>query len=383
MDDTTKKLLLVDDEEDIRDILTIILTDMGYDVLTAGDGKAALEIFRKEFPLLVVTDIKMPGMDGIELLKAMKSESPDTEVIMITGHGDMELAVRSLKYEANDFVTKPINDDILDAALRRAGERITMRRQLREYTENLESLVQEKTRRLVETERMAAVGQTSAGMAHAIKNIIGGLTGGIYVLDKGFELNNRSYIHQGWKMVKSNVDRINRLASDLLNFSRDPSPSYRHCDPNGPVREVYDLMLPRAEASNIELALELDTDLPHEWIDPEGIHRVLLNLVNNAVYACLDIRCTRKEKRIVLRTRRDGEWAVEYQVEDTGCGMDRAALENAFRTFFTTKGYDGTGLGLMMSKRIVDAHGGEISLNSEEGVGTIFYVRVPRRSVLK
>ena len=100
------KLLLVDDEEGIRKVLGIALSDAGYTVFTAKDGEEALDIFRKEIPPIVLTDIKMPGMDGIELLQKIKQENPDTEVIMITGHGDMDLAIKSLKYQAIDFVTK-------------------------------------------------------------------------------------------------------------------------------------------------------------------------------------------------------------------------------------------------------------------------------------
>ena len=133
-----EKILLADDEPGIRKVLSISLADSGYEVLTAEDGEAAFEIFQRTKPQIVLTDIKMPGMDGIELLQKIKQEDPDTEVIMITGHGDMELAIRSLKHEATDFVTKPINDDVLEIALKRAHERIDMRRQLREHTENLE-----------------------------------------------------------------------------------------------------------------------------------------------------------------------------------------------------------------------------------------------------
>ena len=136
-----KKLLLVDDEEGIRKVLGISLSDMGYDVLTAENGDEALSIFRTHSPPIVLTDIKMPGLDGIGLLQIIKRENPETEVIMITGHGDMELAIKSLKLEATDFVTKPINDDALDIALKRANERILMRSQLRSYTENLELMV--------------------------------------------------------------------------------------------------------------------------------------------------------------------------------------------------------------------------------------------------
>jgi signal transduction histidine kinase/FixJ family two-component response regulator len=176
---TDKKILLADDEEGIRKVLGISLADSGYDVLTAEDGETALRIFRQEKPAIVLTDIKMPGLDGIELLQKIKQEDPDTEVIMITGHGDMELAIKSLKYEAVDFVTKPIHDDVLEIALNRAREKIDMRRQLRAYTENLEELVLKQSARLIEAERLAAVGQAVEGLSAAVRDIAGDLDGGI------------------------------------------------------------------------------------------------------------------------------------------------------------------------------------------------------------
>jgi signal transduction histidine kinase/FixJ family two-component response regulator/molybdopterin converting factor small subunit len=174
-----KKLLLVDDEEGIRKVLSISLSDNGYQVFTAENGEQALEIFQREAPPIVLTDIKMPGMDGIELLQKIKHQNPDTEVIMITGHGDMDLAIKSLKYQAIDFVTKPVNDDVLEIALNRAHEKIRMRQQLREYTENLEALVQEKSARLIEIERQVAVGQAVEGLSSAMRDIAGDLEGGL------------------------------------------------------------------------------------------------------------------------------------------------------------------------------------------------------------
>ena len=115
------RILLVDDEAGIRTVLGIALADSGYRVTAAENGEEALRLFRELKPPIVLTDIKMPEMDGIELLQHIKAESPDTEVIMFTGHGDMDLAIKSLKYDATDFVTKPINDEVLEIALKRPG----------------------------------------------------------------------------------------------------------------------------------------------------------------------------------------------------------------------------------------------------------------------
>jgi PAS domain S-box-containing protein len=174
-----EKILLVDDEEDIRDILSISLSDIGYEVITAENGEQALKIFKEVRPPILLTDIRMPGMDGIELLRKVKQEDPDTEVIMITGHGDMDLAIKSLKYEATDFVTKPINDEILEIALKRAHERLAMREKLRDYTQNLERLVREQSEKLVRAERLIAVNQVVEGISSAAKTIAEDFKGSI------------------------------------------------------------------------------------------------------------------------------------------------------------------------------------------------------------
>ena len=372
-----KSILLVDDEKGIRKVLGISLGDMGYQVTTAENGREALRIFKKECPEIVLTDIKMPEMDGIELLRRIKEHSPDTEVIMITGHGDMDLAIRSVKYEATDFVTKPINDEILEIALNRARERIAVRRKLNEYTQNLEQLVREKTRELIAAERLAAVGQTATDLAHAIKNIAGGLKGGTFVLEKGIELNHRKYLMQGWEMIKGNVDKITNLSLDLLNFAKETALTYELADPNQPAREVVDLMAPLAKEHGIDLIIELDRELGKINFDPELIHRCLLNLVTNAIDACKTKNSDKEIKRICVRTLKKEDWGVEYQVVDNGSGMGDEIKNKIFQRFFSTKGSAGTGLGLMATKKLITAHQGEIGVQSEENKGSEFIIRIP------
>lgn len=380
----TQKVLLVDDEAGICKVLGLSLEDRGYEVYTAGDGEEALSIFQDENPPIVLTDIKMPGLDGIELLQLIKEKSPDTEVIMITGHGDIELAIQSLKFDATDFITKPIDDDSLEIALKRAREKISLKTKLREYTENLEALVEEKSRQLLQAERLAAVGETVTGLAHAIKNISGGITGGMYVLEQGIELDNKKYLCQGWDMVKSDVARISHLALDLLSYAKEREPEYRLCDPNLPAREVFALMNTRAGDYGIELTMKLDETIPDIWLDAEGIHRCLLNLVTNAIDSCNDIECKTSPKasmKVELKTSiTDDQW-VEYQVMDTGCGMDGPTRSKIFQRFFSTKGSQGTGLGLMITKKIIDEHGGKIFFRTKKSSGTTFVIQLPQRSL--
>ncbi len=373
-----QSILLVDDEEGIRKVLGIALTDLGYKVHPAANGVDALRIFKDVQPPIVLTDIKMPEMDGIELLRRLKELSPDTEVIMITGHGDIDLAIKSVKYEATDFVTKPINDEVLEIALNRARERIAMRRKLNDYTQNLEQLVEDKTRQLVEAERLAAVGQTVAGLSHAIKNITGGLKGGAFVLEKGIELGDQKYLLQGWEMIKGNVDKITNLSLDLLNYAKATDLNVRACDPNLPAQEVIDLMRPRAQEHGIDLVSDFSQNLKACHLDADLICRCLLNLVTNAIDACINVDSATSDKMVTVRTKKTRGWGVEYQVLDNGCGMSSKIRKNIFNRFFSTKGSEGTGIGLMIAKKIIDEHDGEIEVESKEGAGSKFFIKLPK-----
>ncbi|MFC1535099.1 response regulator [Thermodesulfobacteriota bacterium] len=377
----TQKILLVDDEKGVRKVLSISLTDSGYQVIEAKNGEEAISLFRESHPPIVLTDIKMPGIDGIQVLKTIKKESPDTEVIMLTGHGDMELAIQSLKHEATDFITKPISTYALEIALKRANERLYYKAKIKEYTEDLESLVEEKTKKLVEAERLATVGQTVAGLAHAIKNIAGGLSGGAFVLEKGIELDNKKYLSQGWEMIRRNIDRIKDMVLDLLNFAKEREPDYHICDPNTPLREVYELMLPRADEYGVMLEIDVDEDLQQVNLDPDEIHRCILNLVTNAIDACSEVELPHDKGRVVMKSKKNKDYAVEYRIIDNGCGMDEETRAKIFQRFFSTKGSRGTGLGLMIAKKVIDEHDGVIILHSEEKKGTRFIIRLPEKDL--
>jgi two-component system NtrC family sensor kinase len=144
-----KKLLVIDDEASTRDLLKLSLERDGYTVFTAEDGPRGLELFARENPSIILMDIKMPGMDGIEVLRRVKEQGSEAEVIVITGHGEMNLAIQALQLEASDFISKPISDESLNLALKRAQDKIWLRNKLREYTEDLERMVKEAREELI------------------------------------------------------------------------------------------------------------------------------------------------------------------------------------------------------------------------------------------
>ncbi|UCG13901.1 MAG: response regulator [Deltaproteobacteria bacterium] len=145
------KLLIIDDDEAIRKVLTIALKDAGYQLWTASDGESGLEIFHDKRPDIVITDLRMPGMDGISVLNEIKALDPDKEVIVITAYGDLDLATRALQLKASDFITKPISTAALEVALQRAKERLNVTRELREYTEVIEKRWMDTAEELAKT----------------------------------------------------------------------------------------------------------------------------------------------------------------------------------------------------------------------------------------
>jgi len=380
------KILLIDDEEGIRKLLGISLRDAGYPVSIAIDGERGIELFQEEAPEIVLTDIKMPGLDGIEVLRRVKAMSPDTEVIVITGHGEMELAIQSLQLDASDFITKPIHDEALFVALRRAEEKLAWRRALKHYNETLKTKVREATeelknlqKELLRSERLAATGQTVAGMAHAIKNILGGLKGGRFMVNKGLEIKEMKYLQDGWAMVERNIEKISQLTMDLLSFCKERDPEWEIVQPNDLIREVFELYRDQAAERGVRLKLDLDEKIEPLALDSREMYQVLANLVGNALDACTLGDYAPPEPETIICSRSLPEEKILLEVRDNGMGMSEEVRKKLFTIFFSTKGSRGTGLGLLLSHKIVQEHGGEIRVQSSPQQGAVFQVILPKR----
>lgn len=371
------KILLVDDEPGIRNVLKITLEASGYAICLASDGETGLSVFKKENPGIVITDIKMPGIDGIELLKRIKAIKPDTEVIMITGHGDMALAIKSLKYEAADFINKPIDSAVLESAIQKAQDRIRISRDIKQYMDDLENLVEEKDKKLNESETLVTIGMTIAGMSHAIKNIAGGLKGSSFVLEQGIEQENREVLTQGWEMMKGNINKITKLSLDLLNYAKTTKLDFKLENPNTPAREVKQLLNHRAVEKSIDFVFTPCREKKLVLMDCEAIHNCILTLVTNAIDAfdtpALD---TDGPRQVTLAVTLETDH-IAYTVQDTGCGVNETVKSSLFNDFITTKGINGTGFGLMTTKKIVTEHNGEICFIPGENTGSRFEIKLP------
>lgn len=385
-----RRLLLIDDEKPILDVLSISLASDGYEVITAQSGQEGVDIFERGGIKLVVTDIRMPGMDGIEVLRRIKQRDPEAEVIVITGHGDMESAIAVLREGASDFITKPIREEALSLALTRAERKLEMTRLIKEYTTGLEEKLGEYKRELeaaqeelLKKERLATIGETVAGLAHYIKNILNALRGGSYKVESALAKGDQGLLLEGWTMVQRNLERISQLSLDLLDFSKQRVPERTKCSPADLVSEAVAVLLPKAEGKGVELRAELGEVGEVQW-DRKGIHRALVNLGENAIDACGLDSGIQREFRVIFRLGlthdHQGQERILIEVSDNGCGMSDEVKNKVFSRFFSTKGGQGTGLGLLLSKKIIEEHGGQISFWSEPGKGTTFRILIPREA---
>jgi PAS domain S-box-containing protein len=225
-------------------------------------------------------------------------------------------------------------------------------------------------------ERLAAVGETVAGLAHGIKNIIMGLDGGMYVLRTGIERSDGGRIARGYSMLEGNVARISSFARDFLSFARGSEPKAAWVEPNQVAQKVIELFRDKAALAGIELRHDLSPMVAKAMLDEEGIHTCLTNLVSNALDAC---EMSDKKKRHVTLLTREKDGALIFEVSDDGCGMDCEVKRKVFTTFFSTKDTErGTGLGLLTTRKIVQEHGGRIVMKSTEGKGSMFRIELPR-----
>jgi PAS domain S-box-containing protein len=234
----------------------------------------------------------------------------------------------------------------------------------------------ELEREKLTAERLAAVGQTVAGLAHGIKNVLMGLEGGMYAFQTGMSKGDDERMLQGWQMLEENINRITSFVKEFLEFAKGKEPTVRLVDPNRIAGKVVALFRDKAELAGIALEAELEEGIAHAFMDEEGIHSCLVNLVSNALDACETSDNAGPE--VIVRTR-EGDGKLVLEVADNGTGIDYEIRKKVFTTFFSTKGSGkGTGLGLLTTRKIVQQHGGRVSFESTAGLGSVFRLEFPR-----
>jgi two-component system NtrC family sensor kinase len=227
---------------------------------------------------------------------------------------------------------------------------------------------------MLQAEKLAAVGQTIATLSHHIKNILQGIRGGSYLIEMGLADDDKEIVEKGWNIVEKNQGRISNLVLDMLTYSKEREPEVVASELNEVVGDVIELMQARAAELEVQLNWSPADGVPTAMFDPEGIHRAILNLVTNALDACESADV----KSVDVRTEYDADRAqLQVIVQDTGSGIPNEQLDKMFTVFVSSKGSRGTGLGLSVSQKICNEHGGRILVDSEVGKGSRFTVEIP------
>ena len=222
-------------------------------------------------------------------------------------------------------------------------------------------------------ERLAAVGQTVASLSHSIKNILQGMRGGGEVVELGLRKNNMKVVSNGWDIVARNQQRIYELVMNMLAYSKQRKPEIVMTNLPQLLDEIIALMQNSYDAKQVALLADYDNDMPPVPLDPGGVHQAVLNLVNNALDACEPESGVVSLKAEYLP---DHEYLL-IQVSDNGHGIPRNTQKRLFQPFHSTKGLRGTGLGLVVTKKVVEEHGGKIKIETGEDKGTIFKIFLP------
>ncbi|MBU4581854.1 MAG: PAS domain-containing sensor histidine kinase, partial [Proteobacteria bacterium] len=225
--------------------------------------------------------------------------------------------------------------------------------------------------------QLTSLGLIIGSISHGIKGLLTSLDGGVYLVNTGLAKNDRARFEQGWKMVERNITRIRRMVLDLLYYAKDRAPELEKTSAPALAEEVREVMREKATELGIDFKCEFDSNAGEFDADPKAIRTLLINLVENAIDACrVDKKKTTHEVHFGLQGCPE---YIEFDVTDNGIGMDQEIRERAFSLFFSSKRGSGTGLGLFISNKIAQTHGGEIKIVSEMNKGTRMIVKLPRK----
>ncbi len=225
--------------------------------------------------------------------------------------------------------------------------------------------------------RLTSLGLLIGSVSHGLKGMLNGLAGGMYLVDTALKKNNQERLQKGWATVQRNVARIRSMVSDILYYAKDRVPNWETLAAKEVIEDVCAQAETRAREHDVRLTLELDAAAGEFEADAQAVRSLLTNLVENSLDACR-LDGDKPDRQVVVRLRGFPDH-VQFDIEDNGIGMDQETREKAFSLFFSSKGTEGTGLGLFIADRIAHAHGGAIDLQSQPGVGTQFTVKLPRK----
>ncbi|MBF0337609.1 MAG: hybrid sensor histidine kinase/response regulator [Nitrospirae bacterium] len=389
------KVIIVDDEPEVHRATRATLVDFVFQerqlhFVSAFSAKEARQVIKDNADVsVIILDVVMESEQaGLSLVRYIRQELGNKHVRILIRTGQPGIAPEKsviVDYDINGFLDKG------DLTIQRFYTAIiTCLRSycdIRQLEETNVALKVEMERRIkaekamIEKERQAAIGLAIAQIIHGTKNILNALQGGKYIINVALTDNNIELLKEGWGVTELGIARMETLTADLLNVSRTGKLQLHPGSINDLVREIttpFQSLQTGSMPPEVEVIAELDDTLPVFSFDYKALHTALMNLVSNATDACRDKKYADNDRaRVVIRThcRQTGFAAIE--VSDNGCGIRESDMENIFTMFYSTKYLNGNGLGLPITKKIVQEHGGEITVSSHRGHGTTFLIELP------
>jgi two-component system sensor histidine kinase/response regulator len=361
MSESAPTVLIIDDEEVVRDSCSYALAKAGYDVDTAEDGPAGIEKMGQSPPDLVLLDLKMPGLSGMDVLTKIPEVDRNIVTVVITGYATVSSAVEAMKRGAYDFLPKPFTPEELRIIIGRALEK-------RRLVLETESLQQEKERMKRNFITMVSHELRSplAAVLQYLEAVLGGAVGEV-------PADQRHILER----MKMRIEGLLTMTRDWLNLAQIEkgrlTQDFQSLDLAHIISEAVELMGPEAAAKNVTIESKVPGSLPATRGDEKTLMRVFINLIANA------IKYNVPGGQVTISGRTDDS-RVQVLVSDTGIGIPDDDLPFIFDEFYRVKrnATEGTGLGLSIAKKIVEAHSGTISVRSEVGKGSTFAVSLPR-----
>ena len=357
-------VLVIDDEESMRDSCSLILAKEGFDTDSAENGERGLIKVRETLPDFVLIDLKMPGIGGLEVLDEVKIIHPDSIPIVITGYATVESAVEAMKRGAYDFLPKPFTPEELRLIIRRGVER-------KKLQEEAESLRREK--KLIEENFITMVSHQLRSPLVAVAQYFEVVLGG-HLGDIGPQLKEMI------EKAKARLEGLLNLINDWLSIARMNGGQLverlkpTHLEPM--LSKLVDFLQALTEENSIALRLAPPSGSDLALAEPETLEEVFSNLITNAIKYNIP-------KGSVTISINEEPNAIVVDVRDTGVGIPQEHLPFIFDQFYQVdrskrRGDKGSGLGLAIAKRIVEAHGGSIGVTSRVGEGSTFSVSLPK-----
>ncbi|MCG8639018.1 MAG: response regulator [Desulfobacterales bacterium] len=374
-DDKEIRLLLVDDEDGFRSAIAKRLKKRGFNPEEASDGEACLQILSQKRMDVIVLDVNMPGINGLDILARIKQSDENIQVILLTGNAAISDGVEGIKTGAFDYLTKPVEIDHLTNKIRQAFEIIHLEMENREELEYREKL----EKKMIDAERLVSLGTMATGIAHEINNplaIINEAAGFMKEVVNSPEMAEnpkKASLELGIDKIEKSIKRARKITHQLLGYVKKEDFKFSRVDLKALLHETLGLLKKEINDKEIEILWEMEKGNNILWSDPYQIRQVLLNLLSNAVHAL-------GKNGLITLSSKETPLDIVLVIQDNGAGIPKENLGRIFDPFFTTKSFDsGTGLGLYVVHKIIKNLEGEIDVESVPGKGTSFIIRLQKR----